>query len=319
MTTMGKRVINPICSIATTVSRGSFASNMYIENRLGTAIAVLYRNGVNALLPPNLKGLSVNGTIEITVEYRCTGSALLNQYGNLVAKHPELVDVSDMPETSLKLKYVVTREDLTEKDVVYIDDLDLMLALNPVYGISEHPREGTSVGDSIMIKNLLENSYMHRILTPSEKYKTLFVLHYGDIIEVDCLIANVRVPTLETYKLTNGRVVLVRAAAIDADKVWASEDEAKRAVGVIEDTDYTAMLERVSKYYYDTLERNRALIAERDRDVAKELTTLDDVLTRERTRMQLEEISRIKHAQTVVSDGTKLVASLASLGVKVFG
>ena len=102
---MGHSVINPVCSIAETVNRGSLASDMRIENRLGAAIAVLYRNGVNAIIPPKLKGVSVNGTIEISIAYRCTDGTLLNQYGNLIAKHPEVIS---MPPAKVEVAPPVT-------------------------------------------------------------------------------------------------------------------------------------------------------------------------------------------------------------------
>lgn len=317
---MGHSVINPVCSIAETVNRGSLASDMRIENRLGAAIAVLYRNGVNAIIPPKLKSVSVNGTIEISIAYRCTDGTLLNQYGNLIAKHPELVnDDSDIPETSFRVKYVITREQLESKDVVYIDDLDLTLSLNPMYGIPEHTREGMSTEDHDLVKNLLKDSYMHKMLVPDTAYKTLYVLHYGDIVEVECVVANVKTPTLETCRLVNGRVVPVRVAAIDRDKVWVTRAEAELAMGVVPDPVRETHMEKMSLTYYEILENHLKMVDEHKRNVAKELDVLGDALVRERARQQLEQLSNIKHTQTVVSEGGKLISALAGLGVKVFG
>lgn len=112
--------------------RGQFTSNIEITNRLGYPIAVIMKNGINAVIHPALS-ITTDGTLSIAVTYSANHHCTLNQLSNFYKESPELAKKVPAPTPMnpkndlVTLEYILTDTQLGYNGTHYVDDLDLIV------------------------------------------------------------------------------------------------------------------------------------------------------------------------------------------------
>lgn len=129
---------------AASAKRGQFTNNVEITNRLGYPIAVIMKNGINAVIHPALS-ITTDGTLSIAVTYSANHHCTLNQLSNFYKENPSLAkkvpaSTPGSPRTDLvTLEYTLTDSQLGYEGTHYVDDLDMIVCA----GIASqhiHPR-----------------------------------------------------------------------------------------------------------------------------------------------------------------------------------
>ena len=314
---MGPIKVSPTCDITDTIKRGTVSVETYYENRLGTAVGVLCRNGVNVLIPPSHGKSVATGVFEIYVQYRCVGKAQLNQYSSFFEMNPKFVEVGvdhNLNDTVLKLVYRLTMAELRDSDTFYIDALDITLVLNPMYGMPAHARDMFVDKRYAKLKEVLLNSPTTvRIGVPY------------DTTHVNIILAGV-VVKLAAFK-TNGPVVAStchyadgelrqEACHIDPRFVFPDTERARAEAEKVESTlAHKADIDVFSENYFDRL--SGSSIDTTRRDLTKELSNLSDALDKVNNNARAEELARIKHAQAMGGEGLKVLTATSNLGARI--
>lgn len=313
---MGYIAINPVCDIASEVSReGSFGVSYYFDNRLGEPIGIMLRNGINSILSPVGAKRSADGVLDINVLYKCTGHSQLNQFYNFLDRNPHLASkyrevVKD--DTSIRLLYRIKREDLVDNDVFYIDDLDITLTLNPLNGLGEHARVYMQAEEAVAYKRFIDESPLGvKVSTPyvSGKVRVLFG---GRVIEVP----NEPGSTAVVGSIYNMDDKTLRVEEIDLDgrHVWYSEEAAKLDESLM-GTSGTAA--GGYGHYYSAVDKRIDETGGVGKELGRELTNLVDAYDKAVTAKRSDELARLKHTHAVVGDSLKLAGTAANLGAKI--
>lgn len=312
---MGIVELNPVCDITTTISRGSLSVDTYYDNRLGVSVGILFRNGVNAIIPPQRSGASATGFLEIYLHYRCMGLAQLNQFSNLIDKHPHLARVEEptINDTTLKLVYRISKAELLNSDEFYVDELDITIVLNPVHGMPMHARDAI-VAQKMDLYNSVSTvqSALLRVGVP------------WDVSEVIALIGGKHI-TLPAFQIESGHMLEISRMvdgqvtktleAIDPRHVIPVAYDAETAEVISKAVSLTIDVDQFSADYGGQVD-NIGVAAER-RDISKEIFNIAEHLEKTRAIDRTEELARIKHAQALAGESTKAIGALSGLGAKI--
>lgn len=316
---MGPIALSPVCDITTSINRGTFATDMYVENRLGESVGIVYRNGVNVLIPPMKKGGVANGLFEIYVHYRCQGGALLNQFAGFFEKNPKFfkVEGSELNDTSLKMVYRVTKEDLVDGDVFYIDELDLTLVLNPTYGMSGHVRASMEEKAYACVRDILQGQPSTVKIGVPYRAENVWVVMGGAPLKLPAFYN----PSGYIARVTREHdgVLDTEVLSLDSRFVMPDSDEGKGEVTEV--TDAIAASRNDSKLHYDgffdRIGSSGGGVDVGRRDIGKELTNMSDAVEKVRANQRAEELARIKHAQAMAGESLKAISAASNLGAKI--
>lgn len=129
---MIETVIPTIAVADVSARRGQFTQHIEYTNQLGYPIAVILKNGMNAVIHPAMS-IQTNGTFTITVTYSANHHSTLNQLSSFYKENPDLS--KKLRELSAKsqnyktaiITYTLTDEQVDVDGAVYLEELDIML------------------------------------------------------------------------------------------------------------------------------------------------------------------------------------------------
>ncbi|MGL5648903.1 MAG: hypothetical protein ACRDDY_13730 [Clostridium sp.] len=295
--------------------RGSFQSSIYIDNRLGIKVGVKQRNGVNVVLPPKTRG-AADGSLVITTEYRCQGKAQLNQLAAKTRDNTYLIAQRQPREndgTSLRLMYKVTLDELQEKGGkdFYIEDLDIMLSLDPDEGIPDHSSESTlwelrSVNQDVVSKYgtsyyiTADTGMRYGIVNICGRRQTLPVVRS----DTPATLVQVRIVDDEIVESTT----LLEERSVEYTDNQHTQDV------TIDDSYAEPSFSDLYNGSMDSAVKYRSSVS---KDLTKRLGDLLGGMEKANDAVRTTEIADLKHTNAMVNEGTKAVSSTVSAVTKI--